>query len=237
MSKIEQNRKFMHCPNFSEPMGESDQAKGIEVPPHSKAITGEVTILPSFENVVTIKSYEELLDIRRSERAYADKPMTMEQLAFLLWSTQGMQEYRGQNKQAVLRPVPSGGCRHPFELYVAVRSVEGLKPGFYRYAPLENVGEKTVAIEFIGTFEEDYTEQMKNLLAGQTWGAHASVVLIFSCVPYRAEWRYNNAAHRVVLIDLGHAGQNAMLSAAALGLGSCCIAAYNQDLFDKTLGF
>jgi nitroreductase len=43
-------------------------------------------------------------------------------------------------------------------------------------------------------------------------------------------------AHRVMLIDLGHLGQNVMLSAAGLGLGSCCMAAYDQTLCDETLG-
>jgi nitroreductase len=38
-----------------------------------------------------------------------------------------------------------------------------------------------------------------------------------------------------MLIDLGHIGQNIMLSASAVGLGSCCYAAYDQDLCDKML--
>ena len=31
-------------------------------------------------------------------------------------------------------------------------------------------------------------------------------------------------------------GQNAMLSAAALGLGSCCMAAYDQQVCDNVIG-
>ena len=75
------------------------------------------------------------------------------------------------------------------------------------------------------------------MLAGQRWASHAPVVVFYSCVAYRAEWRYCTMAHRVVLIDLGHVGQNFMLSAATMGLGSCCMAAFNQKLCDEAFGF
>jgi SagB-type dehydrogenase family enzyme len=235
MDEINQNRRFMHCPDFKGIMEASDQQRGIPNPPHSKPVTGELILLPPFENAVVRGAYADLLDIRRSERVYDEEPMTQAQLAFLLWSAQGVQSYRNNTRVATLRPVPSGGSRHPFELYAAVKNVEGLKPGLYRYAPMEHIGEKRASVEFIGTFD-DYETRMSELLAGQKWAAKAQAVLFFSCVPYRAEWRYTTAAHRVMLIDLGHAGQNVMLSAAALGLGSCCIAAFDQALCDGAFG-
>jgi len=215
-------------------MFESDQTKGIDPPPFSKPITGEVTTLPPFEDVLKTPNYFELVETRRSLREYSGKPMTQAELAFMLWSAQGVKSYRGN--VATFRTVPSGGARHPFETYIAVQHVEGLEPGLYRYLPLENVGEKTAKIERLGKIE-DYTEKITAMLAGQAWAAKAPVILFYSCIPYRAEWRYDSAAHRVVLIDLGHLGQNVMLSAVALGLGSCCMAAYDQQLCDEVLGF
>jgi len=237
MSKYEANRKFMHCPNFFVKMKESDQSKGIRKPPYTKEVVGKKVTLPTFENVLTHTSYEKLLGIRRSIRNYTKDSISQEQLAFLLWSVHGMQDYRGENKDAILRPVPSGGARHPFEVYVAVRNVAGLKPGYYRYLSLENLCEKKVTLEFIKELPENYKEEMKGMVAGQGWVTNAAVVLFFSCIPYRGEWRYVDMSHRVMLIDLGHIGQNGMLSAAALGLGSCNIAAYNQELCDQVLGF
>ena len=233
MLKIYENRKFMHCPSFFEKMKESDQSKGVNAPPFSKPIEGELTVLPSFEGVVSVDSYTELLDIRRSKRKYTNKPMTKAELAFMLWSVNGIQEYRGE--VATLRPSPSGGARHPFETYIAVKNVDGLEPGVYHYLPTENVGEKKCTIQRVGDKISD--DRISDMLANQTWAAKAPIVLFYSCIPYKAEWRYVDMAHRVALIDLGHAGQNAMFSAAALGLGSCCMAAYNQKLCDETLGF
>ena len=228
------NRKFMQCPSFKNIMFESDQSKGIDPPPFSKPITGQVTTLTQFDDILATPDYMKLLDTRRSLRDYSNKPMTQAQLGFMLWSAQGVQSYRGN--VATFRTVPSGGARHPFETYIAVQSVEGLESGLYRYLPLENVGEKAAAIERLGSIE-DYTNKITSMLAGQAWAAKAPVILFYSCVPYRAEWRYDSAAHRVVLIDLGHLGQNVMLSAVALGLGSCCMAAYDQQLCDEVLGF
>jgi len=233
---INSNRDYMKCPDFSQVRGKSDQEKDLTQPPLSKEPEKEVIILSaSFDDAVYCDSYSELLDIRRSERVYdRNAAMSKEQLAFLLWSTQGIQEIRGKN-YATLRPAPSGGARHPFETYFIVRNVEGLEAGLYHYLPLENVGEKQVAVEFIGEFT-NYAERITEMLAGQKWAIDAPVIVFYSCVAYRAEWRYSSAAHRVVLIDLGHVGQNFMLSAAAMGLGSCCMAAYNQKACDEALG-
>jgi len=236
---IDFNRDFMKCPDFTGRTDRSDQEKDLPQPPLSKdkdAKSKVIEISADFSGVITGDSYSSLLDIRRSERSYdIETPLTQNQLAFILWSTQGVQDIIGEN-YATLRPAPSGGARHPFETYFIARNVEGLEPGLYHYLPLEHVGDKRVAIEYLGEFA-DHKERITNMLVGQKWASNAPVVVFYSCVAYRAEWRYSCFAHRVVLIDLGHVGQNFMLSAAAMGLGSCCMAAYDQKLCDEALGF
>ncbi|MCL2547206.1 MAG: SagB/ThcOx family dehydrogenase [Oscillospiraceae bacterium] len=231
MNDIMQNREFMKCPSFLDGMRESDQQKGIPHPAYSKPAVGALTTLPAFGAIDM--SYDKLLDIRRSERKYDEtKPMSREELAFILWSAGGIQEVKGH---ATLRPTPSGGARHPFELYIAVQNVESLAAGLYRYIPAENIGKKTVSLEYLGVIE-GYKNRLTDAVFGQRWAASAAACLFVSCLPYKAEWRYCEMAHRVILIDLGHLGQNVMLSAAALGLGSCCMAAYDQKLCDEFLG-
>ena len=234
--KIENGRNSMKCPEFYEVMQNSDQSKELPQPPLCKeASDAFITISANFEDVIKKDSYAELLDIRRSERVYdKNAAMTQEQLAFMLWSSQGIQEIRGEN-HCTMRPAPSGGARHPFETYVVVQNVEDLSPGVYRYLPLEHVGEKRVSIEFVSEFENNQ-QHISDMVVGQKWAVTAPIVIIYSCVAYRAEWRYSTLSHRVALIDLGHVGQNLMLSAAALGLGSCNMAAYDQKLCDEALG-
>ena len=73
-------------------------------------------------------------------------------------------------------------------------------------------------------------------LCGQRWAAKGNVVFYWSFVPYRSEWRYGIYAHRMIMADMGHVGENLYLACAALGLGTCGIGAYDQKLFDKTFG-
>ena len=239
MNQTQKNRDFMKCPNvLGEGVKKSDQQLGLPHPPHSKSTTGELITLKTFQggNIPLVNdSYETLLESRRSIRSYDENAfMSQEQLSFLLYSIQGIQSYRGNNNIATLRTVPSGGARHPFEVYIVVHNVEGLQRGIYRYVPLENIGQKIVTIELLK--ESADVNKTVDMVSGQKWVGGASVVLFISCVPYKTEWRYVEHSYRLMLIDLGHLGQNTMLSAAALGLGSCCLASYNQLMCDQTLG-
>jgi hypothetical protein len=78
----------------------------------------------------------EVIEGRRSVRAYSGEPFTVEELSWLLWACQGVKEVVG--RPATLRTVPSAGARHPFETYVLVNKVEGLAKGLYRFLATEH---------------------------------------------------------------------------------------------------
>ena len=157
--------------------------------------------------------------------------MSLLQLSFLLWATQGIKSIRGKS-YATIRTAPCGGARHPFETYLLVRQVEGLLPGAYHYLPM------THQLELLSPMEdrEALADLMDLSLCGQRWAAKGNVVFYWSFVPYRSEWRYGIYAHRMIMADMGHVGENLYLACAALGLGTCGIGAYDQKLCDKTFG-
>ncbi|MDF2925158.1 MAG: hypothetical protein K0R57_4072 [Paenibacillaceae bacterium] len=225
---IATNRLFMKS-GWGEEDFQSDQEKGLEQPPLSKPAAGQELIrLPDeYAGVIKEPDYLTLLQERKSSRVYKDEPLTLAQLAFLLWSTQGVKGIRG-SRYATLRPVPSAGARHPFETYLAVRHIEGLAPGIYHYLPLEN------ALEFISA-AEDLEEAVAKSLCDQKWAAKAPVIFFYSVVPYRSEWRYSIRSHRVMLLDAGHVMQNLYLSSHAIGCGTCAIAAFEQKTVDELL--
>ena len=70
---------------------------------------------------------------------------------------------------------------------------------------------------------------------GQRFVAAAPVTLAWTVIPYRMEWRYDIAAHRVIAMDVGHLCQNLYLACAAIGSGTCAIAAYHQEQMDVLL--
>jgi SagB-type dehydrogenase family enzyme len=164
---------------------------------------------------------------RQSHRRFRAEPLTLEELAFLLWSVQGV---RAQlHETAVLRTVPSAGCRHPFETYLAVLNVAQLAPALYRYLPLDHalVLERQVP---------DLPSRVTAAAHGQRFAGQAAVTFLWTAIPARTEWRYAEASCKVIAIDAGHLCQNLYLACEAIGAGTCAIAAYQQQLTDELLG-
>jgi SagB-type dehydrogenase family enzyme len=163
---------------------------------------------------------------RESRRSYSRKPLTLDELSFLLWATQGVKQKLDAGH--ALRTVPSAGCRHSLETYLCVLNVKALDQGIYRYLPLEH----QLLFEFS---EEDLKNKIRRATLGQKYPAEAAVTFIWTAIPYRMEWRYGIAAHKVIAIDAGHVCQNLYLACEAIGAGTCAIAAYDQEGMDKLL--
>jgi SagB-type dehydrogenase family enzyme len=230
MDNVKQQRKWMKS-NFAEmEEGISDQELKIPQPPLQKASDekAEITDLPIVNESKLIKvNILEIINSRKSRRSYINENISLEELSFLLWSTQGVKEIKGDN-YATLRTVPSGGARHAFETYIAVNKVQGLKSGIYRYLPLTH--------QLLFIFEEEKLEEkISELTLGQKFAGKSAVTFIWSAVPYRGEWRYNITAHKTMLLDAGHVCQNLYLACEAVGCGTCAIAAYDQNGFDEFL--
>ena len=232
---IRQNRTFMKGIRREDPYFDSfqsDQDQKLPQPPLVKAPMAEkeyrIDLPRNFDSLAMKDTLPQLLARRRSSRVYSGEAMTLQQLSFLLYATQGITGIRGRQYVA-LRPVPSGGARHPFETYLLVQQVTGLTPGAYHYLPM------THQLEYLGT-PDDMDQSIRSALLEQAWAAQANVLFFWSVVAYRAEWRYGIYAHRTALIDVGHVGQNLYLSAGALGLGACAIAAFQDEICSSLFG-
>ncbi len=204
----------------------SDQQLKKPQPPLVKAaMTDNIIDLPmNFEDLDMNNSFIDVVNSRCSHRVYTKENLSLLQLSYLLWATQGVKDIRGKS-YATLRTVPCGGARHQFETYMFIQYVDGLKQGLYHYLPM---GHK---IELLS--EENDLEKINSSLCGQAWAVKASVIFYWSMVCYRAEWRYGIYAHRVALIDAGHIGENLYLAATALKLGCCGVGAFEQTVCDQ----
>jgi len=210
----------------------TDQHQGVAPPPLQKPLRqGQAKIdLPGPEQWQPF-SATRLIDAignRRSHRHYRDAELSLAELSFLLWSTQGCREVVGPG--TALRTVPSAGCRHSFETYLAVTNVDSLQPGIYRYLPIDHA----LTLEHRRE-EADLRAALSQGTLNQSFTATAPVTFIWSVLPARSEWRYHTAAHRVILMDVGHLCQNLYLAVEAIGGGCCAIAAYHQEKMDALL--
>lgn len=228
--KIMIGRKFMQFSQAEEASFVSDQDKKLPQPPLVKVAIAhkKIKLDMHFDNCAIHQNFTQIIYKRKSSRVFTQETMTLPQLSYLLWATQGVKEIRGKS-YATLRTVPSGGARHGFETYLLVQNCEGLDAGIYHYLPLEH------ALEFIRDIDE-LQDCISKSLCGQDWAKKANVVFYWSFVAYRCEWRYGIYAHRVALIDAGHVGQNLYLACTALGLGTCGIAAFDDAYCAKMIG-
>ncbi len=227
--KIEIYRNFMKS-NHSQFNELTDQQRNLPQPPLQKPYDkkGKIINLPEVdENILMKNDLYECLKERRSIRQYSDTPLSLKELSFLLWATQGVDKII-RDGYATLRPVPSAGARHPFETYLAVNRVSKLKKGVYRYLPLTH--------QLLFLFSKDnISNEINKAVFSQNFVGNSAVVFIWSCIPYRAEWRYSILSHKAMLLDAGHICQNLYLACESIGCGTCAIAAYDQEAIDKFL--
>lgn len=210
---------------------QTPQSRGEKPPPIEKPCpeNARKIDLPDGKNRDTIRDVP-LIDAiadRESYRGATKGPLLLSELSFLLWATQGIRKTEGAYH--ALRTVPSAGCRHSFETYIAAFHVEGLKKGIYRYLPLSH----QLALVFTCDDLENKTVRMA---LGQSFAGKSAATFIWTTVSSRMEWRYGMASYKVIALDAGHVCQNLYLACEAVDCGTCAIAAYDQEYSDRFLG-
>ena len=233
MQKIEQYRFFLKDTiRKAIDFRTTDQHRGVAPPPLEHPVDPglERIELPPIDKWRQFAAKTDILTAmagRQSRRRFTAASLALEELAFLLWATQGVRHPDGRNP--VYRTVPSAGARHSFETYLFVMRVDGLQRGLYRYLPVTN------ALVFSGDIDL-LEERLSHACLGQRFVAQGAVTFVWTTVPYRMEWRYAQAAHRVILLDAGHVCQNLYLACEAIHAGTCAIAAYDQEALDALIG-
>lgn len=209
----------------------TEQARGLPPPPLEKPWDAGArrVDLPGPDHWPHVRpiAVADAIRARESRRRYSRDPLELDELAFLLWATQGLR--RQLNSATALRTVPSAGARHAFETYLAVMRVQGLAPGLYRYLPLEH--------QLLCEREDaGLSPALAEGTLGQSFAGQAAVTFVWTAIPRRMEWRYGLAAHKVIALDAGHVCQNLYLACEAVGAGTCAIAAYDQEAMDRLVG-
>jgi SagB-type dehydrogenase family enzyme len=206
----------------------TDQSRGLRPPPIQKPYPADAVLvdLPSKEKLEGAFTFDLIRAIveRQSHRSFGKHPLTLKELSLLLWATQGIRSTI--NEYGTFRNVPSAGCRHALEAYLCILNVEGLKIGIYRYLPIEH---KLLVVGL----DHHLADKIVVATLHQSFTRRAAVTFIWTAIPYRMEWRYDLAAHKVIAIDAGHVCQNLYLACSAIGCGACAIAAYHQELIDR----
>ncbi len=163
-----------------------------------------------------------LLQGRRSLRRFLMEPVTMEELAFMLWCSQGITAKAGNYS---FRTAPSGGALYPVETYLSANLVEDLDPGLYHF-DVENF-----SLDRLTT--EDSAGSVAAACMNQRFIAQSAVTFLWTAVYRRCMSKYGNRGMRYILLDSGHICQNLLLAAEAIDCGGCPVAAfYDSEVND-----
>jgi SagB-type dehydrogenase family enzyme len=138
----------------------------------------------------------EALATRRSVREFAAAPLTRQEIAQLLWSAQGVTSAKGQ------RTAPSAHAHYYVHLYLAQPD------GFYEYLPASH------SLQLL------LSRDIRAALSEQDTVKHAAVVFLIAGEYARAQKDAEKLGNHLVDLEAGHAAQNLLLQATALGLGA-----------------
>lgn len=166
--------------------------------------------------------FEELLWRRRSVRELARRPLSLQQVAQLLWAAQGVSDPTG------LRTAPSAGALYPLDLLVVAGDVEGLPAAVYRYHPQGHDLEVLAA--------GDRRRALADATFGQLFVGEAPATVLIAAVFERTTRKYGERGIRYVHMEAGHAAQNICLECTALGLATVPLGAFHDGAVHRAAG-
>ncbi len=190
-----------------------------------------VVKLPDLSPSAVAKPTGQAVEARRqAPRNFTGAAITLSQLATVLRLTNGVtRTVRQPGGDLLLRAAPSAGALYPTETYVVASRVEGLPPGIYHY------GVKSSELRRIEA-GETFAASLAALSARSSLVKSAPATLLFSAVFVRSAWKYRARSWRYCLLDAGHLAVQAALAAAAQGLASHPVGAFDDRKVNMLLG-
>jgi len=189
------------------------QRAGLAPPAAPRVLAVTALPAPALDGPVSV---EAALARRRSVRAFGAAPVTAAERSQLLWAAQGVTDAAGG------RTAPSAGARYPLEVYAVDPS------GVYHY---DARGHRLELIR-----RGDAGPALAAAALGQAAVRRAPLRLVVTGVVARTAAKYGARAERYVLLEAGHAAENVLLEAVALGLGAVPVGALDGAKVRAALG-
>jgi SagB-type dehydrogenase family enzyme len=219
------------------PFGGTYPFVGTDVapPPFERETSDGAIELPSPTAAMSdqrASAFFDVLDARQSIRDFDDdNPVTLGEISEVLWRAARVRGIEPNPYGDIIdRPYPSGGGMHELDIYVAVRLVDGLAPGLYRYDAIANT--------LVPVAEEsaNYWNWFHMVPAWPEPQTQPQALLVLSARFGRVMWKYESMAYALVLKDAGVLLQTLCLTTEALGLGGCALGAGDSEGFARVAG-
>jgi SagB-type dehydrogenase family enzyme len=213
-------------PDFTTP----DQLRGVRQPPFEMPVRkgAKIRKLPDPHNLDTRPlDVRVIIEYWEPGGFYGRSPLTLEELSYLLWCTQGVRDIVGDT--VTIRNVYSCESIHPLETYLAISNVGGLAEGLYRYLPLTH----RIVLE---RKDPDIVAHLASACMNIPAISMAAVTFIWAAVPYRATWALGSRGNRTVILDCAHACHQLIFTAETISCGVRPVDLFHDDAVTAILG-
>lgn len=211
-------------------------AKAVRRRSHPDYATDEIIHLP----VKTDREFETIdavLESRRSRRRFSGDGLSTDELSDLLRYSLGVTEEVGRTDETgdgpteSLRAYPSPGAMYPVEPYVVVPTSAGdVDAGIYYYVPEEH------ALRVLDR-PEALRDELHDCIRDPTSRSMDFSVLVGLAGAFqRTRMKYGPRGYRFALQESGHAAQNVLLVAEAMGLAGVPMADFYDERLNEFLG-
>lgn len=177
--------------------------------PRSHVKSGEVvTFLLRGESTLV-----KLQQARKSCRSFTSEPLSVNEIGRLLDIGYSLRRHA----------VPSAGGLYPMKLFLLVlEDQENFSAGYYEYDP-----ERSHLVRFTDQLDPQRVAHALND-TGIPFGA--SVVILIAADAHRQPKKYSNRGYRFMAIETGHIAQNIALGAVEMGLATCELGGFLDDV-------
>ncbi len=221
------------CSNTNKEKTENDSDKDKSEEIQNETTVKEIVIMdtislpePDYDGKMTV---ETAMMIRRSVRDYKTDALSLAQISQILWASYGLTmpiDNAPKKLRGGLRTAPAAGALYPLEIYLVAGNVEGLKAGIYKYNSEKHV---LLLLE-----AGDKRKELMEAALNQKFLEQAPASILWSAVYERTSDKYGErAVERYVCMDLGHSAQNVYLQATAIGLASCAVGAFTDEMISS----
>ncbi|WP_322758921.1 SagB family peptide dehydrogenase [Frankia sp. Cr2] len=174
------------------------------------------------------------LERRRSVRSYPQEPITLAELAELLYRSARVRGLTpatvGVAYTAVDRPYPAGGSMGELELYLSVARCDGLAAGVYHY---DAAGHR---LRLLDTADADRRALLAGAVAATAGAVEPQVLVTITARFARMAWKYSGIAYATTLKQVGALYQTMYLVATAMGLAPCGLGSGDTALAARAFG-
>jgi SagB-type dehydrogenase family enzyme len=177
-----------------------------------------------------------VMERRRSQREWADRPMTADELGeflfrvFRITTTRRADPADPRSYEVSLRPIPSAGAAHDLEVYVAAGRVADLGRALFHYNPAQHAMTEVTRA----------TYPVSALLGAAVRSSGCSTeppaVIVLASRFGRLAWKYEGMAYAATLKNVGVAYTAMYLAATAMGLAGCALGSGESNVFGLATG-